>query len=74
MPVTLEATNRLIATGGVIIPMEMPIVKIRPKWTRLIPNALTSGRKTGVSRITAEDVSMNTPAIKIIMEIRNMIT
>ena len=69
-----EATNRLMATGGVIMPMAMPTTKRMPKCRVEMPSARTSGRKTGVRMMIAEDVSMNTPATRIIREIRKRMT
>ena len=73
-PVIPEATNRLMATGGVIMPMAIPTTKRIPKCTVLMPMALTSGRNTGERIMIAEEVSMKTPASRMIREIRNMIT
>ena len=73
-PVMPEATNRLMATGGVIMPMAMPTTKRMPKCRVEMPSARTSGRKTGVRIMIAEDVSMNTPATRIIREIRKRMT
>ena len=72
-PVMPEATNRLMATGGVIMPMAIPTTNTIPKCTRLIFIALTKGKNTGVKIMMAEDVSINTPAIRMIMAIRNII-
>ena len=72
-PVMPVATNKLIATGGVIIPIAIPTTKRMPKCRVDTPNARTNGRNTGVRIIIAEDVSMKTPAIRIITEIRSMI-
>ena len=69
-PVIPEATKRLMATGGVIMPMARPTAKTTPKWTRFTPMAFTSGRNTGVSRMIAEEVSMNTPATRMMSPIR----
>ena len=65
-PVIPEATNRLMATGGVIIPMAIPTTNRIPKCTVLIPMALTSGRNTGERMMIAEEVSMKTPASRMI--------
>ena len=73
-PVIPEATKRLMATGGVIMPMAIPTTNRIPKCTVLIPMALTSGRNTGERIMIAEEVSMKTPASRMIREIRNMIT
>ena len=40
----------------------------------LIPIAFTSGKNTGERMMIAEEVSMKTPAARMIREIRNMIT
>jgi len=39
-PVILDPTNKFIATGGVIIPIEMSITNKTPKCTRSTPNIL----------------------------------
>ena len=72
--VTEDATNRSIATGGVIIPIAIPTVNISPKCMRLTPSILINGRNTGVRSIIAEDVSMNTPAMSIRTDISMSIT
>ena len=69
MPV---ATNRLMATGGVIMPMAMPTTNRMPKCSVDTPSARTRGRNTGVRMMMAEEVSMNTPAIRMMMEISIM--
>ena len=69
-----EATNRLMATGGVIMPMAMPTTNSTPKCSVEMPSARMSGRKTGVRMMIAEEVSMNTPAIRMISEIRKRMT
>ena len=63
-----------MATGGVIMPMAMPTTKRMPKWSVEMPSARTSGRKTGVRMMIAEEVSINTPAIRMMSEIRNRMT
>ena len=72
-PVIPEATNKFMATGGVIMPIAMPTTNKTPKCIVETPRAFINGRKTGVSRIIALEVSMKTPAVKIIIEIRSMI-
>lgn len=72
-PVILVATYRLIATGGVIIPIAIPTTKRIPKWSVEIPRPRMRGRKTGVRRMIAEEVSMNTPATRIIRLMRKRI-
>ena len=69
-----DATNRLMATGGVIMPMAMPTTNRMPKCSVEIFSARTSGRKTGVRMMIAEEVSMNTPATRMMREIRNRMT
>ena len=73
-PVIPVATNRLMATGGVIIPMAMPTTNRMPKCSVDTFSARTSGRNTGVRMMIAEEVSINTPAIRMMMEISSMIT
>ena len=63
--VTEEATYRLIATGGVIMPIASPTTMIRPKCTGSMPSWVTSGSNTGVRMIRALAVSMNTPVSRI---------
>ena len=65
LPVMPDATKRLMATGGVIIPIAIPTTKRMPKWIRSTPIPCTSGNKTGVKIIIADDVSINTPAMMI---------
>ena len=53
-PVMPEATNRLMATGGVIMPIAIPTTNTMPKCIRLMPIAFTSGKK--LSRQEAEEI------------------
>ena len=56
------------------MPMAIPTTTRIPTCTVLMPMALTSGRNTGERIMIAEEVSMKTPASRMIREIRNMIT
>ena len=57
------ATNSVLPTGGVMLPMHRLYTKIRPNCTGSMPKVLTTGRNSGVKIRMAGVTSMNVPAI-----------
>lgn len=50
---TLDATNKVIPTGGVLIPIARLTTQIIPKWIGSIPNCWATGSKIGVLKMMA---------------------
>ena len=70
----LEATKRLIPSGGVIKPIAKFTTMIKPKWIGSKPMALATGKRIGANTKIAGVVSMKQPTIKSRMLMRIKIT
>ena len=70
----LEATKRLIPSGGVIKPIAKFTTMIKPKWIGSNPMALATGKRIGANTKIAGVVSMKQPTIKSKMLMRIKIT
>lgn len=64
-PVSLMATNKLPAIGGVIIPTAKLVTTMAPKWTGLRPSTpVANGKNKGTTRIIPVTASITIPIMK----------
>lgn len=59
----LEATKRLIPSGGVIKPIAKLVTIIKPKWIGSTPKDVATGKRIGANTKIAGVVSMKQPTI-----------
>ena len=71
---TPVATNRLTAIGGVIIPIEVFTIMIRPSAIGLTPSAVAIGSRIGVTRRMMDCVSRKHPRNRSSRFITNRMT
>lgn len=73
-PPTFTPTNRVVPTGGVIVPIQRLKIIMIPKWMVFMPSAVHTGRKIGVKIRHAGVISMKVPTTNKIMLIINRMT
>ncbi|CUN62179.1 Uncharacterised protein [Hungatella hathewayi] len=71
---TFTPTNRVVPTGGVMVPIHKLKIIMMPKCTVFIPSFWQIGRKIGVKIRQAGVISMNVPIISRRILMINRIT